>query len=305
MPWWRNVMHYAETFLTQWILRGVLLPLVVCSCSTLPRSTEGAHLATPEAVVRAMFHANEMRNMADLERLVSKDPDMVGYTIGGRKYIGWDELKREMQQEFETATRVDIPIKEIRVWERGDMAWYTAEIDYVHYEGTGEHARKMVLPLRESGVLERRQGRWVLVQWHESFDRAPDTQQAGAQVETPLSASPLSSESPDVSGTWEIQEEDKTYHAVLDASGNGSYTWQHGMLVTTRIANGHWEGTWHQAGNDREGGFEVRLSEDGLTAHGRWWYTRVGSRGNIPPRQWGGDYRLKRVQTPSVTYSNR
>jgi hypothetical protein len=109
-----------------------------------------------------------------------------------------------------------------------------------------------------------------------------------------------------VSGTWEIQEEDKTYHAVLDASGNGSYTWQQGMLVTTRIANGDWEGTWHQAGNDREGGFEVRLSEDGMIANGKWWYTRVGSRRNIPPRQWGGDYRLKRVQqSPSVSYSNR
>lgn len=299
-------MHYAETFLTQWILRIALLPLVVCSCSTLPRSTEVAYPATPEGIVRAMFHANEMKNMTDLERLVSKDPDMIGYSIGGRKYVGWDELKHEMQQEFETLTRLDIPIKEIRVWERGDVAWYTAEIDYIRYEGIGEHARKMVLPLRDSGVMERRQGRWVLVQWHESLDRAPDTQQAGAQVETTLSTSSSSSQPPDMSGTWEIHEEDKTYHAVLDASGNGSYTWQQGMLITSHISNGHWEGMWHQAGNDREGGFEVRLSEDGMTAQGRWWYTRVGSRGNIPPRQWGGDYRLKRVQqSPSVSYSNR
>jgi hypothetical protein len=109
-------MHYAGTFLNQWILRVALLPLVVCSCSTLPRSTEVSHPATPEAVVRAMFHANETRNMADLERLVSKDPDMVGYSIGGRKYVGWDELKHEMQQEFESVRRLDIPIKEIRVW---------------------------------------------------------------------------------------------------------------------------------------------------------------------------------------------
>jgi hypothetical protein len=301
---WRNVMHYVGTVLSQWVLRVALLPVVVCSCSTLPRSTEVSHPATPEAVVRAMFHANEMRNMADLERLVSKDHDMIGYSVGGRKYVGWDELKHEMQQEFETLTRLDIPIREIRVWERGDVAWYTAEIDYIRYEGIGEHARKMVLPLRDSGVLERRHGQWVLVQWHESLDRAPDMPQAGAEVEPSLSASSLS-QPLDVSGTWEIQEEDKTYRAVLDASGNGRYTWQQGMLVTTRIANGQWEGTWHQTGNDREGGFEVRLSEDGMTAQGRWWYTRVGSRGNIPPRQWGGDYRLKRVQSPSVTYSNR
>ena len=76
-------------------------------------------------------------------------------------------------------------------------------------------------------------------------------------------------------------------------------TWQGGRLLTTRIADGHWEGVWHQPGNDREGGFEVRLSEDGMTATGKWWYTRVGNRSNIPPRQWGGDYRWTRV-TPTA-----
>jgi ketosteroid isomerase-like protein len=298
-------MHYAETCLTQWILRIVLLPLVVCSCSTPPRSTEVAHPATPEALVRAMFHANEARDMADLERLVSKDPDMVGYSVGGRKYVGWNDLKTEMQQEFELVTRLDIPIKELRVWERGDLAWYTAEIEYIRYEGTGENARKMVLPLRESGVLERHQGRWLLVQWHESLERAPETQQVGAHAERLLSTASHAAASIDLSGEWEVQEEDKTYHAVLDASGNGSYTWQGGTVVTTRIAEGYWEGTWHQTGNDREGAFEVRLSEDGMTAQGRWWYTRVGNRPNIPPRQWGGAYRWKRPQNPSVTSSNR
>lgn len=296
-------MHYM--LLTRRVFGVALLPLVVCSCSTLARSPDVSHPATPEALIRAMFHANEERNMADLERLVSKDPDMVGYSIGGRKYVGWNDLKHEMQQEFETATRLDIPIKELRVWERGDLAWYTAEIEYVHYEGTGEEARKIVLPLRESGVLERRQGRWLLVQWHESLERAPDTQQIGAHAEMPRSTALQAAASLDLSGEWEIQEEDKTYHAVLDASGNGSYTWQQGTLLTTRVGNRQWEGTWHQTGNDREGGFEVRLSEDGMTAEGRWWYTRVGGRGHIPPRQWGGDYRWKRLQRNSVSYSNR
>ncbi|WP_447984585.1 nuclear transport factor 2 family protein [Nitrospira sp. Nam74] len=299
------MMRYVGTVLSQWVLRVSLLPVVVCSCSTLPHSTEVSHPATPEALIRAMFHANEMRNMADLERLVSKDLDMVGYSVGGRKYVGWNELKHEMQQEFETVTRIEIPIKEVHVWERGDLAWYTAEIEYIRYEGTGQDARKMRLPLRESGVLERRQGRWLLVQWHESFERAPDTQQVAADADVPGATVSPAAASTDVGGEWEIQEEDKTYHAVLDASGNGQYTWQQGMLVTTRIANRQWEGTWQQTGNDREGGFELRLSEDGMTAEGRWWYTRVGKRGNIPPRQWGGGYRWKRVQSPSVTYSNR
>jgi ketosteroid isomerase-like protein len=298
-------MHYAETFLTQWIFRVALLPLIVSSCSIFPRSTEVAHPATPEALVRAMFHANEARSMADLERLVSKDTDMVGYSIGGRKYVGWNELKHEMQQEFETVTHLEIPVKELRVWERGDLAWYTAEIEYIRSEGAGEETRKMQLPLRESGVLERRHGRWLLVQWHESLERSPAIQSLRTQGEQQRPIASQSGMPIDLRGEWEIQEEDKTYHAVLDASGNGNYTWQQGTLATTRIIEGYWEGTWHQIGNDREGSFEVRLSEDGMTAQGRWWYTRVGNRHNIPPRQWGGDYRLKRLPTAPVTYLNR
>ncbi|MDQ6735093.1 MAG: nuclear transport factor 2 family protein [Nitrospirota bacterium] len=242
--------------------------------------------------------------MADLERLMSKDHDMVGYSVGGRKYVGWHELQLEMQQEFETVTRLDIPIKELHVWERGDFAWYTAEIEYIRYESTGAESRKMLMPLRESGVLERRHGRWLLVQWHESLERAPETVALGAYAGERLTTASQSKSSIDVSGEWAIQEEDKTYQAVLDASGNGSYTWQQGTLVTTRLNDGYWEGVWQQSGNDREGGFEVRLSEDGMTARGTWWYTRVGSRSNIPPRQWGGGYRWTRLNSMSVSDSS-
>src|SRR5690348_2851771 len=243
------MMSSTALSLSRWIMQVGIAPLLICSCSALPRAADVEHPATPEAAIRAMFHANETRNMAELQRLVSKDGDMVGYSVGGRKYVGWNELAREMQQEFETVTRLDIPIKELHVWERGDFAWYTAEIDYIRYEGSGEDARKMLLPLRESGVLERRDGRWLLVQWHESFTRAPETQPLGSEHRASR-APALQSETPiDVSGEWTIQEEEKTYRAVLDASGNGDYTWQGGRLLTTRIAEGHWEGIWHQSGN--------------------------------------------------------
>lgn len=104
---------------------------------------------------------------------------------------------------------------------------------------------------------------------------------------------------PDLSGEWEIQEEDKSYQATLDASGNGPYTWQGGRITTIGIDDRKWVGRWEQPGNDREGGFELLLSEDGTEANGVWWYTRVGDRKNIPPRQWGGRYVWKRL-TPQA-----
>jgi hypothetical protein len=289
-------MSFFRSWLRASIYWGNLLIVagvpVGCSMNPVPDS--------PDAVVRKMFHANASRDLKTIETLVSQDVEMVGYTIGGRKYVGWKELARDMQLEFESVNRLEIPVKELRVWQHGDVAWYTMEIDYIRYEGGGAEPRKTSLPLRESGVLQRRQGRWLLVQWHESLDKAPDTGPMEAQSHTRHADAAHPRESVDLSGQWEIREEDKAYQAVLDSSGNGSYNWQQGTFVTTGVADGHWQGTWHQAGNDREGAFEVRLSEDRTTARGRWWYTRVGNRGNIPPRQWGGEYRLIRVPSVSV-----
>jgi hypothetical protein len=109
---------------------------------------------------------------------------------------------------------------------------------------------------------------------------------------------------PDLTGEWEIQEEDKSYTANLDRDGNGPYSWQGGHITTLGIADRKWNGTWQQPGNDREGGFDLLLSEDGTEAKGVWWYTRVGDRKNIPPRQWGGSYVWKRLNTgPSTPVS--
>ncbi|HKW86786.1 MAG TPA: hypothetical protein VJM82_06930, partial [Nitrospiraceae bacterium] len=63
--------------------------------------------------------------------------------------------------------------------------------------------------------------------------------------------------------------------------------------------------TWRQTGNDREGGFEVLLSEDGTDAKGIWWYTRVGDRNNIPPREHGGTYVWKRLTPPPTSAATR
>ena len=53
-----------------------------------------------------------------------------------------------------------------------------------------------------------------------------------------------------------------------------------------------------------EGG-ELLLSEDFTLAQGVWWHTRVRDRTNIPPRQWGGSYTLKRLTQTSVPVSSQ
>jgi hypothetical protein len=236
--------------------------------------------STPEDVLRALVQANAAKDLAGMERFMSRDPDMISYTIGGRKYVGWADFARDMRLEFDSVERLEIPITDLAVWTRGDTAWFAMELDYIRHVA-GEKTAGTVIPLRESA-------------------RTGSTAASSGSVQGatgPISAAQLS-QRPDLSGEWDIQEEDKSYKATLDRDGNGTYTWQNGKITTTGVADQKWQGTWYQSGNDREGAFEVLLSEDGTQARGVWWYTRVGDRKDIPARQWGGRYLLKRL-TPS------
>jgi hypothetical protein len=114
--------------------------------------------------------------------------------------------------------------------------------------------------------------------------------------ETPPLTSPSTRQTPDLSGEWEFHEEEFVQRFSLDEHGNGRYAWQDGYITTTSLDQGRWLGHWYQAGNDREGDFDVRLSEDGTEAEGTWWYTRIGQN-FIPPHAQGGRFVLKRVQS--------
>lgn len=261
--------------------------------------------ADPESVIRALVEANAARDLDGMSRLMAHDDDATGYTIGGRKYVGWPELERDIRDEFAFVEKLEMPITELKVWVKNDLAWFAMELDYVRYVNEGGQLHHTVIPLRESGVLEKRQGQWLLVSWHESLRAAnwPAVAQTQPAAPTPqLVADPGTLRVPvaDLSGEWEILEveDDKRYKATLDKSGNGPYTQHGGRFTTTKFADRLWQGTWQQPGNDREGGFELLLSEDGTQAKGVWWYSRVGTHKNIPPREHGGSYQWKRLTTP-------
>ncbi|HJR77363.1 MAG TPA: nuclear transport factor 2 family protein [Nitrospiraceae bacterium] len=261
-------------------------------------------------MLRTLVKANADKDLALMAQYMSHDGDAIGYSIGGRKYVGWEPFAEEMRSEFGSVARLEIPIVDLRVWTKGDVAWFAMELDYIRHVSSGTSSQRTVFPLRETGVLERRDGRWTLVSWHESSradgSLAGDPSELTHRVSSE-GAAPSSTQAYDLSGEWEISElegnvVEKTYRATLDRHGNGPYTWQRGQFTTTKFDDRRWHGTWKQAGNDREGGFELVLSEDGTQAKGMWWYGRVGSNTNIPSRQYGGNYVWKRLTPPpSIT----
>lgn len=94
-------------------------------------------------------------------------------------------------------------------------------------------------------------------------------------------------------GVWEYEDGGVAVSLKLDEQGNGTYPWKNGEFLTRALSDHTWIGTWRQPGNDREGGFEVKLSDDYSEGEGRWWYTRIDD--DTAPDQPGGTFHLTKV----------
>ena len=95
-------------------------------------------------------------------------------------------------------------------------------------------------------------------------------------------------------GVWEYEDSGVVVTLKLDEQGNGTYPWNDGELLTLALSDHTWTGTWRQPGNDREGGFEVKLSDDYSEGEGRWWYTRIAD--DTALAQPGGTFHLTKIQ---------
>jgi ketosteroid isomerase-like protein len=155
-------MSYSRLF-TWWVL-----PL----CLGFATAVIAADPSDPESAIRRMIRANAEKDLATLSQMMAHDADIISYAVAGRKYVGWDELERGLRDEFINAQKLEIPIHELKVWRKGDLAWYTMELDYIRYVAEGSQLKRMVLPMQETGVLERRNGQWQLLSWQESFRSA-------------------------------------------------------------------------------------------------------------------------------------
>ncbi len=106
-----------------------------------------------------------------------------------------------------------------------------------------------------------------------------------------------------LAGDWEYEENGVVVSLALDAQGNGEYDFKGGKFITGALTDHSWTGMWVQSENDREGGFEVKLSSDYSAGEGRWWYTRIER--DTSPTQPGGRFRLIRVQSfPSPEHTS-
>ena len=125
-----------------------------------------------QSVLEEFIRAWETKNMEKISKIWAHDDDMINFgTDAAERWVGWESLKEKYRQMFESFEKIDFTIsnQSIKVSESGTVAWYSENMDG-DFVVKGEQVG--VKGLRITGVLEKRNGNWVIVQRHVSLPEA-------------------------------------------------------------------------------------------------------------------------------------
>jgi len=125
--------------------------------------------AVVEQTIRGNIAWALTKDRALAERTTAHDSDLFIFNPDSKSTIGWDALVRNfefwMDPRFK-ATSCDIRELRLNFSRSGEVAWWSAMLDDL-----GEWDGKPIgwKDTRWTGVLEKRDGVWVIVQMHFSF----------------------------------------------------------------------------------------------------------------------------------------
>lgn len=155
---------------------ALLLPL---ACTTPRERDETLDRAQIRSVIESSITWAMAKDTALLRSVFTQDGDLFIYNPGAmRPDIGFEPLEALWDQFWSSedfqATGFDLRDLRINLSRSGDVAWFSAVMDDIG-EWQGEPASW--LNTRWTGVLERRDGRWVIVQQH--FSWVPESAASG------------------------------------------------------------------------------------------------------------------------------
>ena len=125
-----------------------------------------AEEAQVQSVLEQVVQANESEDMALMAKITAQDGDIVQFgSAEGYRLVGWEAFKKAMEQQFADIEKMKISVRDqvITVHHSGSVAWFSEIMDLnclmqdkpVSLEG-----------VRYTGVMEKRDGSWVIVQGH-------------------------------------------------------------------------------------------------------------------------------------------
>ena len=148
-------------------LCAIILTVFLLSLSAA--QDERTEKATIEKVIHASIGWAKDKDFKLLYSVIANDSEYVEVDPGNKVVKGFDQFKRAEQfwgsPDFR-AVRYEIRDLRINLSKRGEVAWFYCMLDDIN-EWKGKPASW--LNTRWTGVLEKREGGWVIVQMHFSF----------------------------------------------------------------------------------------------------------------------------------------
>lgn len=153
----------------------VVLAAPLFGCSPAPGFDEAAERPLVEAVIRDSIGWATTKDTQRLFECFAHDDDLFWFNPEKGGFVhGFDDFRDTVETVFLDprfeAIRFEVRDLRLRFARAGNVAWYSGLLDD---ENLWEGRPASWFDVRWTGVLEKRDGRWVIVQMHFSHGREP------------------------------------------------------------------------------------------------------------------------------------
>lgn len=144
--------------------------IIIISCNKTEKKVDSAtEIAEIENTLEKYIMANEKEDFVLIESIWAPQDDIVLYgTDSDERLVGWGNIKEVIKKQFSLIENTYISSSDqiIKVSDCGNTAWFAERLNYNFiYKGTAHSYDN----IRFTGVMEKMDGRWVLVQAHLSL----------------------------------------------------------------------------------------------------------------------------------------
>jgi len=156
----------------------VFVALLVCfafGCNKQSETTQApvvdlnAEKAAVKTVLDKVVELSEKGDIKLAEKIFAKDTDMIHFgTDAAERLVGYEAAIKSLEQQNAALEEIKITVRdqEIRVHKSGTVAWYSEIIDF---KGKAQGQPFAIAGMRQTGILDKRDGNWVIVQTHSSI----------------------------------------------------------------------------------------------------------------------------------------
>lgn len=156
----------------------IFIGLIVLNSCNIDNQSKNVDLDLEKEKVALVLEkyviANEKQDMDLVKEIWAPETDiMIFGTNSDEQLIGWEQIRDAVQRQFNLFedTYISVHDQVIQINECGNTAWFSEIVNYNYiYQGEA----KQFEGLRFTGVLEKFNGDWFIVQSHMSIPGTPD-----------------------------------------------------------------------------------------------------------------------------------